>query len=62
MFKVMKWMYIDPCTDCEQLEEWGWCPDCPEFLARQEAKKARPSPYHEGRLIIASGEDAHAFV
>lgn len=54
IMRVMKRMYVDPCLTCEHAHGKG-CPECPN--------KTRPiTPrYQEGKLVIASGEDANVF-
>lgn len=48
----------NPCVACEHGHEQA-CQECP--LKKPEGK-AKPMPkFYEGKLVIASGEDAHAF-
>jgi hypothetical protein len=49
---------INPCNTCEHGHP-GACRECPNV---EETTKVKPKPiYFEGKLVIASGEDAHAF-
>lgn len=54
--KEVKWnrTFVNPCQTCEHSHACGECP----HAAEPKAEKA--SPYREGKLNVASGEDVFA--
>jgi hypothetical protein len=64
MFEIrLKKLFVNPCIPCEHNHA---CAHCNHKTEDMELKHPQPpskkgSKYVDGKLVVASGEDAHAF-